>query len=544
MSTSNSQILSRTGSLRFRLLVFAGGLVLLLFTAAIASTWTIRSMEDSSIHMDLLGQGRVLAATITATAETMGRVDDQDRRSELRRELRDLSDRIDARNALLRYGDASGELSAMTSPEARAFLDEHRRDWDDLFRPLVWDLIESGDRPSPAELDNIQEVSQLWIADLYDAMNAMGLKEKGYIRRQFTILGLLLLLSMVLGGFVVRTTRRLSVGLNDLSILARDAGPEDNGDATANSASGDEIDLLKNAFNTMLEHRRKIDLRRDKLVASIRDLTLRLSSATAELHAATAQHNAGSHEQLVSVSETVATVEEVTITSKQAAERAQTVSDSAKLAQDAGEAGREAVQQTVDGLATVRQHAEALAEKIVGLAEGAHQIGSIIETVDHIAEQSNLLALNAAIEAARAGEKGHGFAVVASEIKILAEQSRNATSQVQQILTTIERSTREAVEATRQNTEKLNETIDLSQRAGASIDTLADTLSQSARAATQILGSARQQSLGMSQIQEAMGAIETVVQHSLASTAQSEAALGQLAAMLDDLEELLNSGIL
>ena len=93
-----------------------------------------------------------------------------------------------------------------------------------------------------------------------------------------------------------------------------------------------------------------------------------------------------------------------------------------------------------------------IAETILALSEQTQQIGDIIATVNDIADQSNLLALNAAIEAARAGEAGKGFAVVAGEVRSLAEQSRQATAQVKEILGDIQKATNTAVMVTEEGT--------------------------------------------------------------------------------------------
>src|SRR5208337_4882382 len=89
----------------------------------------------------------------------------------------------------------------------------------------------------------------------------------------------------------------------------------------------------------------------------------------------------------------------------------------------------------------IRQQMEFIADSMVRLSEQSQTIGQIIATVEDLAAQSNLLAVNAAIEAAKAGEQGKGFAVVAQEIKNLAEQSRQATNQVRNILSDIQKAT-------------------------------------------------------------------------------------------------------
>jgi methyl-accepting chemotaxis protein len=105
---------------------------------------------------------------------------------------------------------------------------------------------------------------------------------------------------------------------------------------------------------------------------------------------------------------------------------------------------------SIEGMKKIQTQMESIAESVVKLSEQSQAIGEIIASVNDLAEQSNLLAVNAAIEAAKAGEQGKGFAVVAQEVKSLAEQSKQATSQVRTIFNDIQKATTAAVLATEQ----------------------------------------------------------------------------------------------
>ena len=253
-----------------------------------------------------------------------------------------------------------------------------------------------------------------------------------------------------------------------------------------------------------------------------------LASAAAEILAGTAQQAAGMREQTSAVSETVTTVDEVLQTSEQAAERAKEVAASSQRAMVVGSAGRQAVQTTVSVMDEVREQSRSIAESILTLSERAQAIGEIISAVNDVADQTNLLALNAAIEAARAGEHGRGFSVVAAEIKALADQSKNATTRVRQILGEIQKSTHAAVLVTEEGAKGVDRAIKTADEAGSTIGTLVDTIEEAAQAAAQIVASAGQQATGMGQIHLAMAHINAASNQNLAATRQSEEAAQNL----------------
>ena len=110
-------------------------------------------------------------------------------------------------------------------------------------------------------------------------------------------------------------------------------------------------------------------------------------------------------------------------------------------------AGQEAVDETASGMNRIKSTVDATAATVTQLGAKSDQIGAIVETIDDIAEQTNLLALNAAIEAARAGEQGKGFAVVADEVRKLAERSSRATKEIAALIAEVQTETEAAVKA-------------------------------------------------------------------------------------------------
>jgi methyl-accepting chemotaxis protein len=282
-----------------------------------------------------------------------------------------------------------------------------------------------------------------------------------------------------------------------------------------------------------------------RILIQIREVAKELSVAAAEILAATSQQAATASEQAAAVSQTSVTVKEVRQTAEQSADRARLVSETAQASAGVAEHGLETVQDTLDGMQGIKEQVGTIAETILTLSEQTQQIGEIIATVNDIADQSNLLALNAAIEAARAGEAGRGFAVVAGEVRSLAEQSRQATDQVRDILGEIQKAANTAVMVTEEGTKRADIGVQQAGATGQAIRTITEHIQQVAQAAQQIAASASQQLVGMDQVGSAMESINQATVQTEAGTRQVEGAaqnLNDLAAQLTGIVEQYKLG--
>ena len=264
------------------------------------------------------------------------------------------------------------------------------------------------------------------------------------------------------------------------------------------------------------------------ILAQIKDAAHNLSAGAAEIMVATTQQAGGATEQSAAISQTTTTVEEVKVISEQAIERAQEVAESSQQTVVVSHSGRGAVAETVASMAQIKGRVESIAENILALSEQTQQIGEIIATVNDIATQSNMLALNASVEAARAGEHGKGFAVVAAEVRNLAEQSRQATAQVREILLDIQAGINTTVMATEEGIKEVDIGVTLASGAGDAIEGLSTVIDESAQAAMQMVAGGQQQASGVEQIALAMQNINQATQQSLASTRQAEKAAQDL----------------
>lgn len=311
----------------------------------------------------------------------------------------------------------------------------------------------------------------------------------------------------------------------------------DHGDLTTRlvplTADDDRFRKLSEALNVMADGLQR-------MTTEVRTATQGLASSAEEIRVAASRQLDAAERQDSVVTQTTATVNEVRATVTETAERAQNVAENAQASIEVSRTGEQAVTDAIDGMNLIRRKVEDIADNILILSEHTQQIGEIIATVNSIADQSKMLALNASVEAARAGEEGKGFAVVAMEVRNLAEQSREATAQVRDILSEIQRATNAAVMVTEEGTKGVDRGVNLVDRAGQTIRELTRTIEENAIAAVQIAASTRQQAVGMDQLTNAMRTIKDATAEATTSTVQVERNVQQLQGIAEHLGATLN----
>lgn len=285
--------------------------------------------------------------------------------------------------------------------------------------------------------------------------------------------------------------------------------------------SNDEVGILMHSFKDMLDTLRN-------MTSQIKEAANGLATAASEISASVTQIASSATETATAANETSTTVEEVRQTALDSNRKAKHVSESAQKAVQISQTGEKSVSETIDGMHRIEQQMESIAQSIMKLSEHGQAIGGIIATVEDVAEQSNLLAVNASIEAAKAGEQGKGFAVVAQEVKSLAEQSRQATLRVRQILDDIQKSTSGAVMTTEQGSKAVEAGASKSKEAGEAIQRLANSVGEAAQATTQISVSSQEQLVGMDQVVSAMESIKQASTQNVTATKQVESAARDL----------------
>lgn len=265
----------------------------------------------------------------------------------------------------------------------------------------------------------------------------------------------------------------------------------------------------------------------------------RVAAASEQLSAQVEQVSRGSDVQRDRVSSTATAMEEMNSTVLEVAKNAGEASEQAESTRTKAQEGVELVDKVISGIKNVNAVAQELHSNMLSLGEQAEAIGGVMNVISDIADQTNLLALNAAIEAARAGEAGRGFAVVADEVRKLAEKTMSATSEVGSSIKGIQTSTTLNIERVSEAAKGVSSATEL---AGVSGEALHQILTLAGKNSSLIAGiatAAEEQSATSEEISRAIEEINSIANDTASGMAQSSSAVQEVAAMSQQLRELL-----
>jgi twitching motility protein PilJ len=287
--------------------------------------------------------------------------------------------------------------------------------------------------------------------------------------------------------------------MNELQTVAE-------GDLTQQATVTEDITgAIADSVNYTVEELRALVEQVQGAVGRVTDTTQQVESTSTELLAA-------STEQLREIRETGESVLQMATRINDVSSQAQQTAGVARQSLAAAESGRQAVQNTIGGMNTMREQIQETAKRIKRLGESSQEIGEITELISDITEQTNVLALNAAIQAASAGEAGRGFSVVAEEVQRLAERSGDATKQIAALVKAIQTDTADAVAAMERSTQGVVESTRLSDAAGSALSDIDRVTRQLAELiehiSTQALQEARSANVVASNIQHIFAVTE------------------------------------
>jgi len=230
--------------------------------------------------------------------------------------------------------------------------------------------------------------------------------------------------------------------------------------------------------------------------------------------------------QASSVSETSASIDEMVASIQRVADTAKVLLDISQRSREEVGNGIQTMEKATDGLNRINSAIESSAKIISDLGTKTDDIGKIVEVIDDLAEQTNLLALNAAIEAARAGEHGLGFAVVADEVRKLAEKSAQSTREISELIGSIQKEARKAVDNMDKSTTIVDEGLSLGADLGTALKKISNVVTEVYKFAQEIGAATNEQSHGSTQIAKATGRLNEIT-HEINSAVEEQASGAQ-----------------
>ncbi len=317
-------------------------------------------------------------------------------------------------------------------------------------------VVDSGEKVHRSGIEIKREDEVIGKYDISFSKSSMEELLAGQIRLSILIVLVLLGCILVTVFLLTRTMIVAPVrGVSDsLAEIARGGG-----DLTKRlpDHGGDEIAELAGNFNRVMEQIASI-------IKNVIVVTNKVSNNVHNMSSATENTVNSTSQQLRELEQVAAALNELSASATEVARSAgQTAEKTNETSKEAGE-GTETVRSSQQTIRRLTGQIEATAEKIQVLKDNSENIGSVMEVIRSIAEQTNLLALNAAIEAARAGEQGRGFAVVADEVRSLAQKTQTSTEEIESIITQLQKAADEAHISMNTSMSSVQETIDTAAR--------------------------------------------------------------------------------
>jgi len=339
---------------------------------------------------------------------------------------------------------------------------------------------------------------------------------------------ILLMVAYLFGGFYLSTRRSLDQ-------LGQAVGRFAAGDLTfqPKSDSRDELGEITTQMSLMIE-------KMNALVSQVISATGQVSSSAEQTAATMSQSNTGIQQQSSEIDQVATAIEEMSATVQEVARNAAAAADAADRANTASSNGNSVVSGVGASIQSLSKEVNQATTIIRELESESDNIGTVIDVIRGIAEQTNLLALNAAIEAARAGEQGRGFAVVADEVRTLASRTQQSTEEIHAMIDRLQQGARNAVNAMQAGQEKSEDSVSKSEEARTALQSIETAVGEINDMNVQIASAAEEQSAVAEEINRNVVAIRDISRQTTEGVQQTAGSSQNLLQVARQLQSLVN----
>ncbi len=295
----------------------------------------------------------------------------------------------------------------------------------------------------------------------------------------------------------------------------------------------DELGRITVAFNQMAEQVHDA-------MNQVKDSVSQLAAAAEETSVVTTQTTEGINRQLTETSQVATAMNEMSATVQEVARNAVEAAGAAQEADNTFLQGKQVIDKVINAIGELASEVEEASNVIQELEAESKNIGSVLDVIKGIAEQTNLLALNAAIEAARAGEQGRGFAVVADEVRTLAGRTQESTQEIEEMISKLQSGTNNAVNVMAAGKEMTQVGVEQAAAAGEALQTINAAVELISSMNTQIASAAEEQSSVTEEINRSIVSINEVAEQSATGAQHTSEASADLARLADQLKNLVD----
>ncbi len=364
---------------------------------------------------------------------------------------------------------------------------------------------------------------------IYDSLhNFLTSKHENSSVQNFSVMLAVILVTLLGAYLFIGLYRSIEVKIVHLRQAAeRLAGGDLSGEV--NITSNDELHELGDSFNRIIAGMRK-------LMGSIVNSTESLSGSSSSLNTIAERTSDAVNYQKDQLTQIATAMQEMSATASEIAGNASGSADATRAANTQVVDGQSTINDSVNGIQQLAGNVEQATQVINELARDSEAIGSVLDVIKGIAEQTNLLALNAAIEAARAGEQGRGFAVVADEVRNLASKTQESTREIESMIEVLQNAANQATASMQISRDHATASVETVQHAREAFNAIAHTFTTISDMTTQIATAAEEQSITVEEINRNVAAANDAIGVASDDATQTMQASNEVATLADELK--------